>query len=178
MRLRSKPAAAAVLLTVLAMLTACGASDDAGRTAAALPTAAPPATSLPAPRTAPAPVPMLSTPPQRGKVRVEEGPFTDRVHLNRLALTGTPAVTGHLAITSDVSDVIALELRAAFYSADGRLLGTGTFEYAEEHEAGGHGNGHEERRAAGAGIDFTIPARKLSGTPAAAVVSVPVLVNE
>ncbi|WP_069174201.1 hypothetical protein [Streptomyces griseus] len=58
------------------------------------------------------------------------------MHLNRLALTGTPAVTGHLAVTSGVSDVIAPQLRAAFYRADGRLLGTGTFEYAEEHRAG------------------------------------------
>ncbi|MGW7305417.1 hypothetical protein ACWGI1_07570 [Streptomyces sp. NPDC054835] len=42
----------------------------------------------------------------------------------------------------------------------------------------GEKGGRHERRAAGAGIDFSVCARDLGGTPAAAVLSVPVLVNE
>lgn len=100
------------------------------------------------------------------------------MRLTDLRLTDKPAVTGHLAITSDVSDVLALELRAAYYDSHGRLLGTGTFQYQEEGEAAHATDHHEGPHAAGTGIDITVPAEHLTGTPAAAVVSVPVLVNE
>ncbi|MER8045968.1 hypothetical protein [Streptomyces sp. NPDC094032] len=189
MRPRTSAAAVtlAATLAALATLTGCGASGDGGGKAGngTRPTAASaalPGAALPAPRTAPPPAPLLSPAPRRGDVRVEEGPFTDRVRFTRLALHGRQAVTGHLAITSDVSDVIALELRAAFYDADGRLLGSGVFTYGEEHEGekGGQGGqgGHTERRATGPGIDFSVTAKNPRATPASAVLSVPVLVNE
>ncbi|MFJ9826657.1 hypothetical protein ACIRSU_20130 [Streptomyces sp. NPDC101160] len=170
---------------LLATLTACGGpSADGGQDAAPEPrptaTAAAQVT-FPAPRTAPPAAPTLTPAPTKGEVRVEQGPFTDRVRLTRLALASAaaePRVTGHLAITSDVSDVLALELRAAYYDEHGRLLGTGSFQYQEEGEDAHGTERHDGPRAAGDGIDFTVPAKGLTGTPVAAVVSVPVLVNE
>lgn len=136
-------------------------------------------------RSAPAPSPFRAVPgrdapgaPAQGEVRVEEGPFTDRIRLTRLTLTGGSAVSGHLAITSDVSDVLALELSAAYYDSRGRFIGTGSFQYQEEGQDAEGGHHHDGPRAAGEGIDFKAPATKLTGTAAAAVVSVPVLVNE
>lgn len=173
MRLRPL-AATAALIAALAPLTGCGASADAGLTGAR-PTTARPSAPLPAPRTAPAPAPLLSVAPKRGEVRVAEGPFTDRVRFTRLALDGRRALTGHLTITSDVSEVIALELDAAFYDAGGRLVGSGVFTYEEDHEEEGHSG---KPRAESTGIDFSIAAKNPHGTPVAAVLSVPVLVNE
>ncbi|MFE2147643.1 hypothetical protein ACFXA3_38955, partial [Streptomyces sp. NPDC059456] len=135
---------------------------------------------LPAPSGAPAPAPVLSPPAQAGEVRVEQGPFTDRVRLTALALApaGKPAVTGHLAVTSDVSDVLSLDLRAAYYDAGGRLLGTGTFHYQEEGADSPAPDHHDGPRAGGDGIDFTVPADQLTATPASAVLTLPVLVSE
>ncbi|MFD8146273.1 hypothetical protein [Streptomyces sp. NPDC059708] len=174
------PRAAAAVTAVAALLAlATGCSGAAAPSAAQdpAPAAAAPV-SLPAPRSAPAPAAVLTPAPAAGEVRTEQGPFTDRVKLTDLKLTGAPAVTGHIAISSDVSDTLALELTAAYYDAQGRLLGTGTFHYEEEGEEGHAGQPHTGPRAAGDGIDFTVPADRLTGTPASAVLSIPVLVNE
>ncbi|GGP34779.1 hypothetical protein [Streptomyces melanogenes] len=181
---------AALALTALALTTACGGSDgdkaDAGQRPAQAEQAAAPAVTFPAPSGAPAPAATLAKVPAKGEVRLEQGPFTDRVRVTKLQLSekasGKSSVTGHFAITSDVSDVLALELRAAFYDESGHLVGTGSFQYAEEGEAGeaAHGTpGHAGPRAEGAGIDFTaVPKPPLTGKAASAVLSVPVLVNE
>ncbi|WP_329400152.1 hypothetical protein [Streptomyces melanogenes] len=185
---------AALALTALALTTACGGSDgdkaDAGQRPAQAEQAAAPAVTFPAPSGAPSPAATLAKVPAKGEVRLEQGPFTDRVRITKLALSEKdsgkdaekPSVTGHFAITSDVSDVLALELRAAFYDERGHLVGTGSFQYAEEGEAGeaAHGTpGHAGPRAEGAGIDFTaVPKTPLKGKAASAVLSVPVLVNE
>ncbi|MFD9487550.1 hypothetical protein ACFWBX_26995 [Streptomyces sp. NPDC059991] len=193
---------AALALTALALTTACGGSDgdkaDAGQRPAQAEQAAAPAVTFPAPSGAPAPAATLAKIPATGEVRLEQGPFTDRVRITKLTLSEKssekssekpsgksfekPSVTGHFAITSDVSDVLALELRAAFYDERGHLVGTGSFQYAEEGEAGeaAHGTaGHAGPRAEGAGIDFTaVPKAPLTGKAASAVLSVPVLVNE
>lgn len=185
---------AALALTALALTTACGGSDgdkaDAGQRPVQAEQAAAPAVTFPAPSGAPAPAATLAKIPATGEVRLEQGPFTDRVRITKLTLSEKPSgkssekpsVTGHFAITSDVSDVLALELRAAFYDERGRLVGTGSFQYAEEGEAGeaAHGTaGHAAPRAEGAGIDFTaVPKAPLTGKAASAVLSVPVLVNE
>ncbi|MEV6547707.1 hypothetical protein AB0M57_03245 [Streptomyces sp. NPDC051597] len=179
---------AALALTALALTTACGGSGDgsgadAGQRPVQAEQAAAPAVTFPAPSGAPAPAKTLAKIPAKGEVRLEQGPFTDRVRVTGLALSERePSVTGHFAITSDVSDVLALELRAAFYDERGHLVGTGSFQYAEEGEAGeaAHGTaGHAKPRAEGAGIDFSaVPKTALTGTPASAVLSVPVLVNE
>ncbi|MEV6206934.1 hypothetical protein [Kitasatospora sp. NPDC051914] len=164
--------ATAVLLSALLLGALAGCSGAP----AADPQPAPvPSLSLPAPKRAAAPAAVLSAPPGPGEVRIEDGPFTDRVRLTGLRLDGGRAVTGHLAVTSDVSDVLALELRAAFYDAHGALVGTGAFHYQEEDESSGR---HDGPRASGDGIDITVPAEKLTGTPSGAVLTLPVLVNE
>ncbi|MFF2197403.1 hypothetical protein [Streptomyces sp. NPDC058157] len=179
MSLTYLPRAAAAVTAVAALLalaTGCSGSEAPAAGDPAPAAAAP--VSLPAPRSAPAPAAVLTPAPAAGEVRTEQGPFTDRVKLTDLKLTGAPAVTGHIAISSDVSDTLALELTAAYYDAQGRLLGTGTFHHEEEGEEGHAGQPHTGPRAAGDGIDFTVPADHLTGTPAAAVLSIPVLVNE
>ncbi|MEV7180099.1 hypothetical protein [Kitasatospora sp. NPDC093679] len=163
----ARPALAALALGLLAGCSAAPAAD---------PQPAPvPSVALPAPKQAAAPAAVLAAPPAPGEVRVEDGPFTDRVRLTGLRLDGGRAVTGHLTVTSDVSDVLALELRAAFYDAKGALVGTGAFHYQEEEEASGR---HDGPHAGREGIDLTVGADHLTGTPAAAVLSLPVLVNE
>ncbi|PBC70773.1 hypothetical protein BX265_5330 [Streptomyces sp. TLI_235] len=163
----ARPALAALALGLLAGCSARPADD---------PQPAPvPAVSLPAPKQAAAPAAALATPPGPGEVRVEDGPFTDRVRLTGLRLDQANAVTGHLTVTSDVSDVLALELRAAFYDTGGALVGTGTFHYQEEEESSGR---HDGPHAGREGIDLTVAADHLTGTPAGAVLSLPVLVNE
>ncbi|MFG2143895.1 hypothetical protein ACGFRG_06795 [Streptomyces sp. NPDC048696] len=179
---------AALALATLALTSACSGSGgsgdkaDNGQQAVRAEQAAAPAVTFPAPRQAPSPAATLAKVPAKGEVILEQGPFTDRVRVTALKITDKPSVTGHFAITSDVSDVLALELRAAFYDERGRLVGTGSFQYAEEGEAGeaAHGSaGHSGPRAEGAGIDFTAtPKTPLTGAPASAVLSVPVLVNE
>ncbi|WP_405020012.1 hypothetical protein OHV05_27290 [Kitasatospora sp. NBC_00070] len=168
----TRAAAAALAALALTLAVGCSASSDD----APVQTPSVAAVALPAPREAPAPAAVLASPAAAGQVRLEEGPFTDRIKFTGLALAPqATAVTGHLAITSDVSDVLVLEVRAAFYDAAGRLLGSGSFQYQEEEATG---TSHDDRRAEGAGIDFTVPATGVTGTPAGAVLTVPVLVNE
>ncbi|OIJ90417.1 hypothetical protein [Streptomyces colonosanans] len=178
--------ATAVGVLALATLTGCTGngsdSHDSGqgrRPHSTAPSATPAKIALPSPRSAPAPAASLSPAATPGEVRISDGPFTDRVRITKLALAkGPAAVTGHLAVTSDVSHLIDLELRAAYYDAQGRLLGTGTFEHAENDEAAHDHSEHSGPQAENAGIDFTIPANGLKGSPTAAVVTIPVLVNE
>ncbi|WP_406507997.1 hypothetical protein [Streptomyces sp. NBC_00212] len=168
---RIAPAVLAAL--TLALATACGGgSGGSGAEDAPVPV---PSVSFAAPKQAAAPAAYRKL--AKGEVRLEQGPFTDRVKITGSALAAGSAVTGHLAVTSDVSELIALELSAAYYDADGKLLGTGSFQYAEEgHDD--HGGAHTPA-AEGAGIDFEVrPKASLTGTPTSAVLSVPVLVNE
>ncbi|MFE6845408.1 hypothetical protein [Streptomyces sp. NPDC057686] len=183
MRNLPRGAAAALAATTFLVLAAgCSGSTDAGgdRGGAGRPAGSAAPVAMPAPSGAAAPAAVLAPPAEPGEIRVDPGPFTDRVQLTALTLgpTGKPGVTGHLAVTSDVSDVLGLELRAAYYDAAGRLLGSGTFHYQEEGADAPAPDHHEGPRAAGEGIDFTVPAEGLSGTPSSAVLSLPVLVNE
>ncbi|GLV83964.1 hypothetical protein Slala03_36530 [Streptomyces lavendulae subsp. lavendulae] len=175
---RRAAAAATAVAALFALVTGCSGAE-APAPAAEAPAAAASPVALPAPRSAPSPAAVLTPAPTAGEVRVQQGPFTDRVQLTGLRLTASPSsVTGHVAIGSDVSDTLALEITAAYYDAEGRLLGTGTFHHAEEGEEAHAGQPHTGPRAAGDGIDFTVPADHLTGTPAGAVLSIPVLVNE
>ncbi|WP_354644594.1 hypothetical protein [Kitasatospora camelliae] len=168
------PARTAAVLAALALglLTGCSVAGPAEPAGAP---ASPSSVLLPAPKQVAEPAAVLATPAGVGEIRVEPGPFTDRVKLTALTLAKGSTVTGHLAVTSDVSDVLALELRAAFYDAGGHLVGTGAFRYQEEEAATGE---HDGPRAAGTGIDFSVPADKLTGAPVGVVLSLPVLVNE
>ncbi|MFI5532495.1 hypothetical protein ACIA8O_28580 [Kitasatospora sp. NPDC051853] len=167
------PTRPALVLPLLALALLTGCTSTAPEQEAA-PPPAPGQVSLPAPKEAPSPTASLAGPVRPGEVRVEPGPFTDRVSLERLTLDKGAAVGGHLTVTSDVSDVLTLELRAAFYDQQGQLAGTGTFHYEEEESEGAHLG----PRAAQGGIDFSVPAGKLTSAPVTAVLSLPVLVNE
>ncbi|WP_157514069.1 hypothetical protein [Nocardia concava] len=157
-------AAGVLILGLLAAsVVGCSSTPEAP---APKPAAAPAA----APRTAEPPAAAVSVAP--GEVRLSPGPFTDRVRLSGTRLEGA-TVRGTLAITTDVSDVLALELNAAFYDAGGRLVGTGTFAHADEEPVSGgpHVPSND-------GISFAITSAPSDASVAAAVLSIPVLVNE
>ena len=118
------------------------------------------------------PVPEAVAPaPARGQVVQGAGPFDDRFTLAGLALADGK-VTGELDITSDVSEILVLEMHVAYYDAAGTLLGRQTqIERGEDH-------------AAAVGVpDETVSVSILAPTRYRAAVSsalltVPVLVNE
>ncbi|MFI9486507.1 hypothetical protein ACIG47_08970 [Promicromonospora sp. NPDC052451] len=110
--------------------------------------------------------------PEPGSVEVVEGPFDDRLDLGDLRL-GDGAVTGTVAITSDVSELIELQVVAGFYDADGRLLGTGRF----THHAGDQEHSHTGPPAEEESFTVVVP-EDLGAAVASAAVGVPVLVNE
>lgn len=99
-----------------------------------------------------------------GRVR---GPFDDRLRLTGLALSGH-AVSGGLTVTSDVSEILEVEVLAGFYDARGQLLGTAS--YVRHGEDFADVNEH---------LGFSIrPAPAYAARVASAAVGVPVLVNE
>jgi len=108
--------------------------------------------------------------PRQGAVVPVDGPFDDRFDFSRLKLAkGT--VTGEVTITSDVSELIDLEVVAAFYDADGSLLGTSSFVH--------HGEAHAHSGPPELTEEFEIVApKKIAKRAASAAVGVPVLVNE
>jgi hypothetical protein len=129
-----------------------------------------PATVAAAPATvaaAPASITAVS-----GEVRLTPGPFSDRVQVTGMRLEGA-SVHGRLAITTDVSDVLALEVRAAFYDATGKLIGTGLFEHSDEEPVSGG-----PHIPSNDGIDFVIASTTADVPVSAAVLTIPVLVNE
>jgi hypothetical protein len=110
--------------------------------------------------------------PARGQVLPVQGPFDDRLVLENLAFDGT-AATGAVKVTSDVSDLLELQVLAGFYDDQGTLLGTASF----IHHLGSEGHNHtgppEERE------EFSIPVpADLQARAVSASVGVPVLVNE
>lgn len=157
-------AAGVLILGLLAVsVVGCSSTPDA-------PAPTPAAAPMAAPRSAEPPAAAVSVAP--GEVRLTPGPFTDRVRLSGTRLEGA-TVRGTLAITTDVSDVLALEVSAAFYDAGGHLVGTGTFAHADEEPVSGgpHVPSND-------GIPFTITSAPSDASVAAAVLSIPVLVNE
>ena len=110
--------------------------------------------------------------PSRGQVLQVTGPFDDRFVLESLAFDGQ-AATGAVRITSDVSDLLELQILAGFYDDRGNLLGTARF----VHHLGSEGHGHTG--LAEEGEEFSIPVPDDLEAPAvSAAVGIPVLVNE
>ena len=110
--------------------------------------------------------------PSPGTVVRAEGPFDDRFTITRLRLRPT-AVTGVLTVTSDVSDLLELQVLAGFYDRRGRLLGTGRHvHHGPQHHEDSTGPPSEVER-----FSVTVP-RRLRGEVVSAAVGVPVLVNE
>ena len=115
---------------------------------------------------------LQTTRPSRGQVLQVQGPFDDRLVFEGLAFDGQ-ATTGAVRITSDVSDLLELQVLAGFYDDHGTLLGTARF----EHHLGSNGHNHsgppEEREE----FSIAVPA-ELKAKAVSAAVGVPVLVNE
>ena len=110
--------------------------------------------------------------PAAGKVVQVAGPFDDRFSLRSLAFDGRK-VSGSVLVTSDVSEVLDLQVIAGFYSRTGALLGTGTYSFHLD---------ESHTTASGVPVEtmpFTVkvPA-SLQGEAVSAAVGVPVLVNE
>ncbi len=83
-------------------------------------------------------------------------------------------VTGRLTVTTDVSELLELEVVAGFYDARGRFLGTARWvHHLDESGEHGHAGPPEESET----FRVVAPAR-LRERVASAAVGVPVLVNE
>ncbi|RYV51199.1 hypothetical protein [Pengzhenrongella frigida] len=159
------------LALVVAGLSACAGTgtavlDHPGRTDAAA-QAASVAGLEPQPEGAPAGSVEVGVP--AGTVSVDDGPFTDRLRITELRLSDS-AVTGSLAVTSDVSEVLNLEVRVDFYGAAGDLLGSDRQVFTARDTEPFHST------AGVVGLPITVPA-PVPGSHSA-VVSIPVLVNE
>lgn len=178
-------ALAAALVTAIA---GCSSTAATARPAATAPgtstfgtTSLDPGTLVPSVSPAPTrrPVPQLAPVPAPGTVRLEQGPFTDRLAVTGLALQGGSRVVGTVANTVDVSELILLQVQADFYDGAGRLLGSGTASYADAEFADTgaiavpHGTGlHDD------GLPIAVTARPALTGAVSAVVTVPQLVNE
>ena len=66
--------------------------------------------------------------PAPGTVVSVAGPFDDRFSFRSLVLDRRK-VSGSVVVTSDVSEVLDLQVVAGFYSRAGALLGTGTYSF-------------------------------------------------
>lgn len=117
---------------------------------------------------------------EAGAVTLTDGPFTDRLRLDGAALSANGStVTGELVVTSDVSELLELEVTAWFYDASGQPVGTGHQVLdAAPHSDAEHGEQHGYApRTEGEPVTLRIVAPQ--GVRAhSAVLSVPVLVNE
>jgi hypothetical protein len=110
--------------------------------------------------------------PRPGTIARMAGPFDERYELSGLHYE-EGRLHGVLTITSDVSDVLELQVLAGFYDAEGHLLATGRFvRHGEIHN---EAVGHTPDETLHFGI--TVPRGARSGAVSAAV-GVPVLVNE
>lgn len=113
-----------------------------------------------------------TTRPSPGQVLQVHSPFDDRLVLESLAFDGKSA-TGAVRVTSDVSDVLDLQVLAGFYDENGTLIGTARFVHHLGSEGHDHSGPPEERE------EFSIPVpAELQAKTASAAVGVPVLVNE
>ena len=110
--------------------------------------------------------------PEPGAVVQADGPFDDRFELGALDFDGT-TLSGTLTITSDVSELLELEVVAGFYGSDGTLLGTSR----HVHHAGGDEHAHTGPPSESEAFQIAVPAG-LAQQPVAVGVGVPVLVNE
>ncbi|MCY7287706.1 MAG: hypothetical protein LH624_05510 [Cryobacterium sp.] len=115
---------------------------------------------------------MATMHPLAGSVAEAPGPFDDRFEFESLSFDRS-AVTGVVRVTSDVSDLLELQVVAGFYGADGALIGTDRFVHhlnEEGHTEGGPPVQTQE-------FSVAVPAG-LADSVASVAVGVPVLVNE
>ena len=112
-----------------------------------------------------APAEQLDEPLPPGSVRIAQGPFTDRVRLEHLKLAGG-ALRGEARASVDVSELLALTVRAGFYDAQGRLVGEARKRWTDQHSI------HDE------GVRFALKPSRSEGKVASAVISIPDYVPE
>ncbi len=122
----------------------------------------------------PEPAGLRTARPTAGRVVRLAGPFDDRYRLRDVRLaTERGAVSGTLRVTSDVSDLLELQVVAGFYDRQGRYLGLGRFTH--HLEEGGHT--HEGPPSETEAFTVRAPAG-VRDRVASASLGVPVLVNE
>jgi hypothetical protein len=161
--------AAALLGTSACSGTPGTATGQDVQAAAVVQTAFP---GLPAATGEPALASLHQVKPKPGTVVQAAGPFDSRFTLDRPALKDG-AVTGAITVTSDVSDLLELEVMAGFYDQAGTLLGTGRF----VHHAGVDAHAHSGPPSETEEFSVSVPT-DLAGRAVSAAVGVPVLVNE
>ncbi|MFJ6270347.1 hypothetical protein ACIQG8_10150 [Pseudarthrobacter oxydans] len=115
---------------------------------------------------------LRTTRPAPGQILRVQGPFDDRIVFEGLAFDGQ-AATGAVRVTSDVSDLLELQVLAGFYDDRGNLLGSARF----VHHLGSDGHGHSGPSEEGEEFSIPVPAG-LAPHAVSAAVGVPVLVNE
>jgi hypothetical protein len=109
--------------------------------------------------------------PLPGAIARVAGPFDDRFGFERLEL-GADSVTGRVRITTDVSEVLELQVVAGLYDMGGRYLGQARFVHHH-----GTDEAHEDRPEPFLDFEVTVP-RRFQDQARAAAVGVPFLVNE
>lgn len=161
----------------VAVYTAATGTDRAARTAALTEASVTPFTpqatfaELDPPNADPELESLGQVHPRPGQIVPAAGPFDDRFVLEDLAFDGG-TVSGAVRVTSDVSDVLDLEVLAGFYDAGGVLVGSGRFVHHLIEDTT-HTGLPEERQ------EFTIAVPSVLASRAVAVsIGVPVLVNE
>jgi hypothetical protein len=167
-----------VVLVGVAVYTATGAAGSSGSAGTAV-SAGPPAGFTPQATFAglepasgnPELASLNDARPGAGQIVQAAGPFDDRFVLEDLAFDGVTA-SGVVRVTSDVSDVLDLEVLAGFYDDQGVLLGTERFVHHLV-EDGSHTGPPEETQV----FSVAVPG-SLVGRAVAAAVGIPVLVNE
>lgn len=109
--------------------------------------------------------------PANGQVLQVQGPFDDRLSFENLSFDGT-SLRGAVRITSDVSDLLELQVLAGFHDERGNLLGTARF----VHHLGEAGHDHTGPPTEVEEFTIAVPAELQQAVSAS--VGVPVLVNE
>ena len=179
MGLRSPKAGVALVGAVIAVgliagLTSFSLAAGGVEADSALPVVVPQASfpGLAAPSGEPELDGIVQAKPRPGEIVQVLGPFDERFELEGLAFDGT-TVRGAVRVTSDVSEVLELQVLAGFYNDQGALLGTNRFVHHLADDGDSHTGSPEERE------DFAIevPA-ELASQAVSVALGVPVLVNE
>lgn len=187
MRLRSRTVAvagllAAVLVAAVVAFAIVGTKGTAGNVASAAPGPVATAQSGSAARTSfpglgaakgePELASIKAARPRSGQILQARGPFDDRFVLENPTFNGS-VVSGAVLVTSDVSDLLELQVLAGFYDKGGNLLGTNRFVHHLGADSHAHAGVPQERTKFIIRVPAALAHRAVSVT-----IGVPVLVNE
>jgi hypothetical protein len=110
--------------------------------------------------------------PRAGQILQARGPFDDRFVLEDTTFDGA-AVSGAVRVTSDVSDLLELQVLAGFYDRQGKFLGTSRFVHHLSTDGHTHAGAPQLREKFTVKVPAAMAHRAVSVT-----IGVPVLVNE